>query len=287
MKTAECCDEWITVRGIKVHCLCWRPDAPAASIVMLHGLESHAAWFGRLAEQLFARGLAVVAVDRPGSGASEGPRGDLACAGFLSDCLKAVTDRMTNGRPRFCLGFSWGARWALTGAFAQPELFDGLILMSAGLRLLVGYRFPMLCKLGLAAAFAPDETQPTPISSERLFINRDPYLTYIREDPRRVKRVSSRLLWLSFVMDRRIGRARDRLGIPVLCLTAGKDLICNNEANQVIMKKITVPEKLREICYPEAEHALVFESDRYPIAEDIAEWIRSRTSPGLELSSPA
>ena len=53
-----------------VHGYAWRHPSPIASLVVVHGLQSHAQWFAEAADGLVARGLAVYAVERRGSGSS-------------------------------------------------------------------------------------------------------------------------------------------------------------------------------------------------------------------------
>src|SRR3712207_267872 len=62
-----------------VHAYAWRRPSPAASLILLHGLQSHAQWFAEAAELLLDRGLAVYALDRRGSGSAAGERGDVGC----------------------------------------------------------------------------------------------------------------------------------------------------------------------------------------------------------------
>ena len=46
-------------------------------VVMTHGLQSHSGWFAQSAAAMAAGGHPVYAVDRRGSGLSQGPRGDM------------------------------------------------------------------------------------------------------------------------------------------------------------------------------------------------------------------
>src|SRR4051794_21782947 len=56
----------------------WRPTgAPRGIVVLVHGLQSHAGWFLDAGVALAARGLAVYAPDRRGSGRSLSARGDI------------------------------------------------------------------------------------------------------------------------------------------------------------------------------------------------------------------
>src|SRR5512132_1142744 len=60
-----------------VHGYAWRHPAPAAALVLVHGLQSHALWFAEAGQLLVDRGLSVYAVDRRGSGSSGGERGHI------------------------------------------------------------------------------------------------------------------------------------------------------------------------------------------------------------------
>ncbi len=60
-----------------VHGYAWRHPNPVASLVVLHGLQSHAQWFAEAADGLVDRGLSVYALERQGSGSSPGRSGDI------------------------------------------------------------------------------------------------------------------------------------------------------------------------------------------------------------------
>jgi alpha-beta hydrolase superfamily lysophospholipase len=66
--------------GVNLHYLHWRSGSspPWAVLIFLHGMASHAGWFGETATHLNQHGVAVYGPDRRGSGRSGGPRGHLA-----------------------------------------------------------------------------------------------------------------------------------------------------------------------------------------------------------------
>src|SRR5687767_8737669 len=68
------------VDGVTLHYRTWTPVGrpPEASLLFLHGIASHGAWFAGTAVHLAERGIAVYAPDRRGSGLSGGPRGHVA-----------------------------------------------------------------------------------------------------------------------------------------------------------------------------------------------------------------
>src|SRR6185369_1760770 len=63
--------------GTRLHVLRWLPQTGQvrASVLYLHGIATHGAWFSETAELLIGEGIAVYAPDRRGSGRSDGPRG--------------------------------------------------------------------------------------------------------------------------------------------------------------------------------------------------------------------
>src|SRR5687767_14534269 len=54
----------------------WIPAEPAAALLYVHGIQSHAGWLFETGPALAARGVALYALDRRGSGRSGGERGD-------------------------------------------------------------------------------------------------------------------------------------------------------------------------------------------------------------------
>ncbi|MCX4882338.1 alpha/beta hydrolase [Streptomyces sp. NBC_00847] len=70
----------------------WAPRRPpTAAVFYVHGIQSHAGWLFETGPELAARGLAVFALDRRGSGTSGGPRGHLpSVAQILDDYANAL-----------------------------------------------------------------------------------------------------------------------------------------------------------------------------------------------------
>ncbi|MEW2129028.1 alpha/beta fold hydrolase [Streptomyces sp. NPDC005435] len=90
----------------------WAPEQPArAAVFYVHGIQSHAGWLFETGPELAARGVAVHAADRRGSGTSGGPRGHLPSAERILDDLAqtlAAARRLTPGVPLTVVGQSFG-----------------------------------------------------------------------------------------------------------------------------------------------------------------------------------
>lgn len=264
----------VWVRDCKIHCLVWEPLRPRVVLLMLHGLESHSRWFTDLGTAQAQAGSLVIAIDRPGSGKSGGIRGDLLCLPRLVEVLMQVLAELAPaGLPCVCLGFSWGARWTLYAALTHPRRFQGLILLSPGLALRVGYGSRQKLFIALASWIFPQARFPTPITTEEMFISREPHREWIRQDSCRNRTVTARLLWLSRVMERKIRAGRIDPALPVLCLQAEQDVICDNGKTLQQLRQMMPPENLECLCFTGAEHALVFETDCQPVSDRISTWL--------------
>src|SRR5262245_50389533 len=86
------------------------------TVVYLHGIQSHGAWYLETASELARRGYSVYLPDRRGSGRSGGPRGHFPSAESLVDDVRRMVELAraeTGDVPLFLVGGCWGARTAL------------------------------------------------------------------------------------------------------------------------------------------------------------------------------
>ncbi len=87
-------------------------------VVMTHGLQSHSGWFAQSAARMAAQGHPVYAVDRRGSGLSQGPRGDMKAFDEMIEDLLVVADDIpsTTGTPN-------SSYWAIVSGPFPPRPF--------------------------------------------------------------------------------------------------------------------------------------------------------------------
>jgi len=120
----------ITVAGGRVHASTggapFEPTRPVVAFLHGAGLD-HSIW--ALAARLFAQeGRAVLALDLPGHGRSEGP--PLASIDAMADWLLAALDAAGANKARLA-GFSMGSAVALEAAARAPERIEALALLGA------------------------------------------------------------------------------------------------------------------------------------------------------------
>jgi acylglycerol lipase len=124
--------------GVNLHYLRWSSgrSPPWAVIIFLHGIASHAGWFGETAADLNRQGVAVYGPDRRGSGRSGGPRGHLERYGRALDDVEEMVRLVSSEHqttPIFLAASSWAAKLAVVYAAQRPSSLSGLLLLGPGL----------------------------------------------------------------------------------------------------------------------------------------------------------
>lgn len=118
---------FLTVDGVRLH---YREAGSGPTVVLLHGNGVASDDFvvsglmGRL-----ALSFRVIAIDRPGFGWSERPRGPAWTAARQAQLLARALD-LLGAAPALVVGHSWGTLVAAEMALAAPEMIRGLVLMS-------------------------------------------------------------------------------------------------------------------------------------------------------------
>src|SRR5215218_10733379 len=120
--------------GVRLHCLHWRSrqSPPSAVLVFLHGIASHAGWFGETAADLSQHGVEVYGPDRRGSGCSGGPRGHLDRYERALDDVEQLVRLVAAdhpGAPVFLAASSWAAKLGVVYASQRPAPLAGLLLL--------------------------------------------------------------------------------------------------------------------------------------------------------------
>lgn len=257
----------------RLHLRVWQPPKPRDTILMLHGLESHGGWFAPLGPRLARSGHRVVAIDRFGSGLSDGRRGDLPDWRLLTLALQGAIQAFAEGKEIYCLGYSWGARWALAHAVAHPRDLSGLILMAPAF--FVQRSYSRAARLFALATKELPLLLRMPVAEDTLLTNRPEGLAQIARDTLRLNSVTTRLLFQSGRMERIYTVPGKPLQMPVLHLVAGADRISDNTRNSTLLRRRVGADHYTETIYPAADHALMYAPDDCDVAGDINRWIQA------------
>ncbi|HEY7047290.1 MAG TPA: lysophospholipase [Jatrophihabitantaceae bacterium] len=115
----------------------WTGDTPVKGVVVLvHGVHEHSGRYAHVAKRLVAAGYPVYAVDHPGHGRSDGPRGnidsmDKTVAGV--DAVAHLAIERQPDVPAFVYGHSLGGLIALQYLTGRPIELRGAVISAPAL----------------------------------------------------------------------------------------------------------------------------------------------------------
>jgi acylglycerol lipase len=267
-----------------VHGYVWRHPRPAAVLVLVHGLQSHAQWFAEAAEALVDRGLAVYAVDRRGSGSSPALRGDVASyTNWYGELDRVVRLAQTEhpGVPVHLVGHCFGANVALgyalmagTGAGSSAgTTVRSIVMLTPGLYVRPDYTPAQKLHILASGRWAPFTRFPVPQRDE--LFSRDPdVLAWIASDTGGARTLTARCLLEINRMVRRLRRDVGQLDVPVLVLEAARDRLAHNARNRALLTR-ALGDRCRWQTF-DAEHFLLAEPCRDRVVETLVEWTTQR-----------
>lgn len=252
----------------------WLPDAPRGAVLYFHGIESHGGWYEGSGSFLAEHGYVVLMPDRRGSGRNTQARGHAdSPQRLLADGaeLIAALQRRVGATRVHLVGVSWGGKFAVALAVADPRPVASLSLIAPGL-------FPridmsMADKLRIGAALLGHRTRPfpLPIHDAGMFTANPERRAFVESDPLRLREATASFLLAS----RRLDRTAARLPISAWSgglhlVLAGRDRIIDNEPTRQFVRRMPTP--CRRISeFPEASHTIEFEPDPLPFWQRLVE----------------
>jgi acylglycerol lipase len=269
--------------GVRLRLLHWRSERspPWAVVILLHGIASHAGWFGETAADLGNRGVAVYAPDRRGSGRSSGPRGHLTRYERALDDVEQVVKQVSAehpATPRFLAASSWAAKLAVVYAARRPAPLSGLLLLGPGLLPTVNLTPVRRVRVVIGHLATPTARLPIPLTPE-LYTANPPYLDFIRSDPLRLLEATTQFFWETARLDRRRGRDSAKLDLPLLLLQGEDDKMMDVAGTRRWFASLDL-EDMTYQAYAGAGHTLDFEPDRTRYLTDMLEWLSVRATRG-------
>jgi alpha-beta hydrolase superfamily lysophospholipase len=274
-----------------------------ATLLCLHGVQTHAAWFAPLARELTRGGFNVIAVDRRGSGVNAAApfvRGHTkGSQELLDDLQKQMRVAKMMGPPVYLLGTSWGSNLAAVYVLRDlaPQA-DGLILLvpatrsrfehwfSKPLAGLISFLFPKLtAKLPFQAVhYQAGEQQPPPQDLDQPPLKKPKDGTpwrasadladQLKEDEKSgllLTRPTYRLLYTGLALASEWKSSSKQLTIPGLVILAGRDQIMDNAAAWRAVSQHSSKAKL--VSLEDAGHGAQITSPA-EIADSISKWTR-------------
>jgi len=260
-----------------VHGYAWRRSEPTASLVLIHGFQSHAQWFAEAGDFLCDRRFSVYALDRRGSGSSPGERGHVD---RYRDWLEEVADVVQRAReeapaaPVHLIGHCFGANVAMGAALTQSIDVASIIMLTPGLYVLPDYTAAEKATIAFRGLTGSHVLFRAP--QEAALFSRDPdVIAWIRGDVLGAQRLTSACLLQTARLLRLVRRGARQLPVPVLVLEAEHDRISDNVRNRAALGE-ALGERCRWITF-DAEHFLLAEPCRDDVIAAIAAWVDERS----------
>jgi alpha-beta hydrolase superfamily lysophospholipase len=265
--------------GLRLCLARWRPEAPRAVLLVVHGLAEHAGRYRHVAERFAARGYAVDVPEYRGHGRSPGPRVHVERFDDFVDDVAAARRRLVAELPRLPLllvGHSQGGLIALRETLRDPAGLAGLVLSSPFLGMHPSLQpGPLLA----AAARVLDVVAPRlrlPNHVDPSILSRDPAVgRAYAADPLVSHRVSSR--WY-MEMRRALADTHARahaLAVPALLMVASEDRL-GDPAAAARWAAAAPPALIELVRWEGFFHELFNEPERERVFEGMDAWLEQR-----------
>ncbi len=218
----------------------WHVENPKKVMCIIHGIGEHAGRYDRMAGILNQAEIAVVAVDLPGHGLTDGKRGDAAPRDKVFEAVDEMLDHARKkypGVPITLYGHSMGGNVCLDyrcrgGLDLLPEKF---IVSAPWLKLVKEVPKPMYLALKAASKVTPTAVIGTGCNSEEL--GNMSIVSSYDSDPLVTKRTTLRTVVECFDIGEAIKNGTNKLdgyayGKPFLLMHGTFDKICDIEGTR-------------------------------------------------------
>ena len=250
-----------------------RAENVRASVVYLHGIQSHGGWYVHTAAELARRGYSVYLLDRRGSGVSGGRKGFFSGWDQLIDDVRKFVDlarRDSPARPTFLIGGCWGARPAVAFALRGERELAGLALVCPAIKVRVDLPLRDKLKVVVGHVLFPEWPVRIPLTPE-MFTSNPSYVEFVRTDPLSLSHVTARFFFETLRSSRFLAQPPS-LALPMLLMQAGSDPIVDVPAVQRWFDGMASSAR-KSVLYPSFGHILDFEQERQRYWDDLVAWL--------------
>src|SRR5262245_29770073 len=253
-----------------------RPAGTARGVVMIvPGFNAHSGYYGWVADQLVASGLAVYAVDLRGRGQSDGERfyvDDIS--DYVSDVekLAAVIQSREPGLPVFLLGHSAGGVVSCCYTLEHQAELKGLICEDFAFQV-PAPDFALTVLKGLSHV-AP-HAHVFKLNNQNF--SRDPKAVQAMNDDPLIKDETQPTATMAAMVraDERLKKEFPLIKLPVFILHGSEDKVTKPSGSQFFYDTAGSADKTVKL-YDGAYHDLLADVDREKVMGDIKGWIDAR-----------
>jgi acylglycerol lipase len=264
--------------GVRLQARLYRPPGkPVATVVAMHGLETHSKWFALLATELNKRNIAVLAMDRRGSGLNcalggNGQMGeDQSYQMWLDDILAHVKYTHGYGAKVYVMGNSWGGNPILAWS-ETPEAHryaHGAVLLTPGL----ASRKPNILQK-LAIGFAGNKALLGTCLGVEDYSRKRSTWALLEEDHKLTKEVSARFFKQTRSMQTKALNGLASEKIPILLICAEQDELMKNEEMRCRLGA-QLPHQLYTESILDNDYHLALIEDTTRVSAEIAKWMQA------------
>lgn len=265
-----------SAEGLRIAYRSWRPaTAPRGVVVIVPGFNSHSAYYGWVATELVALGLAVYAVDLRGRGQSDGERFYVKkFSDYVDDVngMVRVAKSQEPGLPVYMLGHSAGGVVSCLYTIDHQSELAGLICESFAFRV-PAPDFALAVFKGLAH-LAP-HAHVLHLKNEDF--SRDPAIvTAMNADPLIAHETQPTQTLAEMVRaDERLEKEFSKITLPVLILHGTLDKATRPDGSQFFFDRAGSADKTLKL-YDGGFHDLLNDVDRAKVMGDIKDWLGTR-----------
>ncbi|NBA97879.1 alpha/beta hydrolase [Pseudomonas sp. R5(2019)] len=241
--------------GFELVAQLWRPEAPVATLFLLHGFYDHMGLYRHVIDWALDQGFAVISCDLPGHGLSSGERASIGDFNDYQRVLEALFEQARNlalPTPWHLCGQSTGGAIAIDHLLHQgidSPIKGEVILLAPLVRprawgwLKFSYRLLRPFVKGIARRFSENTNDPT-------------FLPFLQTDPLQPRRLPTAWVGALLAWVRKIEAAPSSTRSPMI-IQGQADMTVDWPYNLAVLeKKFAAP---RILMLPQARHHLANE----------------------------
>lgn len=265
--------------GVALRYVFWEASAPAAALIVVHGLSEHARRYAEFGERMALGGVSTFAFDLRGHGESHGQRGHARRFELLVNDVelfrREVLGLIEPGTELFLLGHSMGGLIALRYLQQGVGPFRGGIIVAPWLATVAPVpawkrRLATLLNRALPAL-------PFPSGIDASILSRDPAIVSSYREDRLVHGTITPRLFCE--AEAAMLQARSERTTPktesLFMLVAGDDRLVDSRVALEVARSLATPDiTVKE--WPEAYHEILNAPDRSEVFTELLSWIHAR-----------
>ncbi|XP_055350532.1 monoglyceride lipase-like [Paramacrobiotus metropolitanus] len=272
--------------GHELFCSYWYPNKeqlPRAMVFISHGFGEYLVTYDRLVKRLLDANFLAFGHDHVGFGRSGGKRAQIDnVSQYVKDveCHAASVKAKLKDIPIFIVGHSMGGVIAVGTAIQNPNLFDGVILLSPGLAVASKFNTPAMRFLGRTLARIAPGAGLIQLEAEAITADTSIIEKYMKDPLIYKGRLKAK--WLNAF---RLGVDEIVKGIPdvkwpFLCIQAGNDPWIPALEIEKLMNTAQSPDKT-VVIVPDALHRVFDEPNGVgdEVCRKVVEWIENHAEP--------